>query len=141
LVIGRQESAAPQSGIEWLSLLIGAIGKQHNKSGQVLGFTPKTVTAPRSEAGPSRLLIARLKKGDCGIVVDRFRMHRLDNAHLIRNFCVMRNQITEPHPTFAMLTKRRKTLGHEKLLLPRGHSSQPLPFSDRVRQLSTIQLF
>ena len=82
-----------------------------------------------------------LEKGDGGVVVDRFGVHRVDDAHIIGDLTVMRKDITDPLSTLAVLGEGSKTLGHGERLLPGGHSGETLTLANGVGQFGAIQFF
>ena len=141
LMVGGQETTAPKSGVERLGLIVSAFRQENHKSGQIRRIASQPVTAPRSETWPARLLIAGLKKRDGGIMIDSLGMNRFDHTHIVGNFGMVREEIAEPHPAVTVLSEWRKTFSHQKLLLPRGHTRQPLPLTNRIWQLGSIQRF
>ena len=81
LVIGGQEAAAPEAreqrlvGIQRLRLR-----EHHDERRQVPILAAQAVADPRAHARPARLLAAALDERDRRIVIDRVRVHRLDDA-------------------------------------------------------------
>ena len=140
-MIGRQKGAAPQPRVEWLGLRVGVLVQQHDERRQALALASQAVADPRAETRPARLLMSGLKEGDRRIVVDRFGVHRADDADVVGDLSVPWQQVTDPLAGLAVLSKRHERLGDRKRLLSRRHAGQTLAAPNRIGQLLAIQFF
>src|SRR2546429_546352 len=84
------------------------------------------------------LLEAGLQEGDCRIVVDGFRVDRLDDGNVIHNLRVVGHQFADPATRPSVLAEFENGWRHRKRRLPGGHAGDALPLSHRIGQLRTL---
>ena len=141
LVVARQETGAPEAGVDRLGLMVRVFVQQHHVGRQVGRPRSEAVARPGPQGGSSRLLVAGLKKRDGRVVVDRLGVHRIDDADVVGDLAVVRQQVADPLPGFSVLFKGHERLGRGKALLTRGHAREPLALSNRIGQVLTVELF
>jgi hypothetical protein len=97
LIPGRQETATPLPVCQRLIVRIAAaLRDHHNESGQIAVLASQAISEPCADRGAARKLEASLKESDGGIVIDRFGIHRLDEAQVVRHLGRMRHQLAYP---------------------------------------------
>ena len=119
LIHRRQKAAAPQAVVKRLVFAPTRAKRRHDDiSRQIAVQATETIAEPRADAGPSGELRARLAKRDRWIVIDRFRVHRTDDAQLVGDPRGVRQQLADPRAALSMLrkTKRRGRDGQRGLL-------------------------
>ncbi len=139
LMIAWQERRAPQSRVSGLRLGICVLVQQHYERGKVFADRTKPIARPGADRRATGLLVTGLEERDRRIVIDRFGVHRIDDANVVRDLVVMRQHVADPLTTFAMLSERRNRRSRRKILLSRGHASQPLALANGIGQILTIQ--
>ena len=138
LVLGRQEAAAPEAGVERLIDLAGR--DEHDERRQVLVVAAEPVVNPRAHARPAGDLRAGLEEGDRGVVVDRLGEHRADDAELVDDLGGVRQEIADPGAVRPVLAEPELRTGERQRRLIAGHAGQPLALPHRVRQLLAVAL-
>ena len=132
----RQEPAAPQVSSQRLAAFV--LCDQHNKRRQIGVVLSQAVAQPRSHARTSGDLSPRLQKRDARPVIDRLRVHRIDDAQVVRDAGSVRQQFAEPRTGLAVLSEleRRTDERNGRLiarharesLVPRTESGSCSPF-------------
>ena len=136
LVLRREESRRPEPVIE--GLVIGAPGAkrgQHHIGREIRVGAAQTVAEPGSDAGASRQLVSGLAKRNRGIVVDRFGVHRADQAQIVRHGGDSWHQVAQPGAAFPVLGEVENAWRDGERFLSRGHGGQPLALTDRLREI------
>ena len=132
LVAARQEARAPQARQQALSSRpLAGYRVQHYEGWQVAVGAAETVVHPRAHARAARQLAAGLKERDRRIVIDRFGMHRADQADVVDNRRRMRHQFAQGNPALPM-SLERVLRGHGlKARLMGDHPGHALPLEHR----------
>src|SRR5262245_29808681 len=119
-MLRRQKAASPaprrQSGRSVWNLT-GA--KQDHKGGQVRVLASQAITQPGPETGAPGLLRAGEQVCYRRVVIDRFGMHRANNAQIIDDSADVRQDVTDPGPTGAVLPELNRGRRDGKRLLSR----------------------
>ncbi len=136
LMFRGQKPAAPQSRHQRLAAFV--LGDHHDKRREVGVLAAQAVIQPGPHAGPAGKLRTRLHERHARAVVDRFRVHRLDEANLVGHLRRMRQQFAEPGPALAMLFEPERRTDQRQAGLIAAHPGQPLPFADFLRQLLPV---
>ena len=108
-MVGREESIRPQPRKQSLRIwLAPASGNQDRERRQVVIGEAQAVADPGADAGPARLLAARLHQRDCRIVVDGLGVHRVHDAQFIGDFRrVWQQEATHPSAAVAVLVESK----------------------------------
>ena len=140
LIARRQEPARPQPREERLIGVDGVrLREEHDERRQVLVLAAEPVTEPRAHARTARLLKAGLDERDRRIVIDRFRVHRLDDGDVVHDLCRVRKQFADPRARLTVLRELERRLRDQQLRLPhRLRDALPLP--NGIRNLCALQL-
>ena len=91
-----------------MSLRVGVLVQHHDVSRQIVAFAAQAITEPGTQARSPGLLVTGLKKRDGGVVIDRFGVHRLDDADVVGDLAMKRQQVTNPLARFTVLPKRHE---------------------------------
>ena len=97
LVIGRQKARSPQPreqrliGIQRLRLR-----EHHDERRQIMVLAAQPVADPGAHARTAGLLAAALDERDRRIVIDRVRIHRLDDGNVVHDLGGVRQQFADP---------------------------------------------
>src|SRR5260221_1789314 len=136
LVATRQEPTPPEAREQALIARSTAWnGNEDNERWQVFVFRSQTVIDPGAHAGPARLLTAGLEERDRGVVVDRFGMHRSNQADFVGNLLRVGQQIANPASTLSAVTEPEFAGRNGQTRLAGNHACDALPHSNRVRQV------
>ena len=73
---------------------------------QILVLGAQTISQPRSHAGTSRLQMPDVHHHHRAGMFRRVRMHRMDEAEIIDQFCHVRKNLTDPPAALTILPKR-----------------------------------
>src|SRR5205814_1417814 len=131
LVARGQETAAPQAVVERLVVGIARALRDHGHEGrQVLVLAPQAIREPRPNTWPAGELGTRLEEGDGRIVIDRLRVHRLDEAQFIDDLRGMRQQLTDPGARLTVPCESKAGRSHRKARLGGRHAGQTLATAD-----------
>ena len=84
--------------------------RQHHKRRQIVRFTSKSVSDPRSHAGKSRTNEATVHHEHCRPVQSRLILHRVDKGHVVHVSAHQRKQVTQPATAFPVLAKSPEAL-------------------------------
>ena len=95
LMFGGEEAAAPLTRGDGLGRTTLAGGDQHDEAWQVLGFGAESVGDPGAHARPARDLRAGVHEHVRGVVIDRVRRHRADDADVVGDLADMREELRE----------------------------------------------
>ena len=135
LMLARQKSAAPEARAQRLHVA-DALGDHHDKTRQIRVHAAQPVAHPRTETRSSWLLTSGLEEGDARLVIDRLRVHRVDEAQLFGHAARVRQQLGEIDAVFvvgvAIETKLRGC--DRKARLTTGHGGDALPVANRRRK-------
>ena len=120
LILRGQEAAAPQPVVERLirslPLPCEIITTNAGRSSVSL---PRPYASHDAHAGPARQLDAGLNERDGRIVIDRFGVHRLDEADSSAIFGRVRQQFADPGAGLAVLRELEHRRHHRKARLRR----------------------
>ena len=100
----RQKAAAPHAGEKRLRhRLRTPRRRQHHKGRQVIALAAETIAEPRAKTRKAWHLTSRHDKSARRIVVDRVRVHRLDQSDVIDVFSRVWQQLAHPAPALPLL--------------------------------------
>jgi hypothetical protein len=140
LITGRQEPARPQPRKQRLIRVDGVrLRQQDDKRRQVLVLAAQPVAEPRPHARSAGLLKPGLDECDSRVVIDRFRVHRLDDRDVVDDLRGVRQQFAHPRARLSVLRERIDRAGHRQQRLPH-RLGNPLPLTNGVRDLRALVL-
>ena len=97
LVARREEAARPKPREQRLVGVDGVrLRQEHDERRQRLVLAAETVTEPRAHARPARLLESGLDERDRRIVIDRVRVHRLDDGDVVDDLRRVGQELADP---------------------------------------------
>ena len=110
LVIGGQKAAAPEAREQRLVRIQRLrLREHHDERGQVPILAAQAVADPRAHAGTARLLAAALDERDRRIVIDRVRVHRLDDGDVVDDLGDVRQQLADPRAGLPVLLELERS--------------------------------
>ena len=134
LILRVQEAAAPQPGVERLIALPGR--DQHDERRQIVVHRAEAVGEPGPHRRPAGDLRTGLEERDRRVVIDRLGVHRLDEAHIVDDLAMVRQQIAEPRARLAMLRELEDRAGERNRRLLGRHAGEPLAAADVRRAIA-----
>ena len=138
LILRIQKAAAPQPRVE---RLVGLVRRdEHDERRQVVVHRAQAVRQPRAHRRPAGDLRAGLKERDRRVVVDRLGEHRLDEADVVDDLAMMRQQLAEPRARLAVLGEFEERAGERDRRLLGRHAGEPLAAADVFGQLLAVLL-
>ena len=109
LITRWQESAGPQAREQRLIGVDGvSLRQQDHERRQILIDAPKPVAEPRAHARTARLLKTGLNERDGRVVVDRLRVHRLDDGDVVDDLRGVGQQLAHPRAALAVPGERER---------------------------------
>ena len=93
-MLRRQKSVAPQTSVKGLTITF--LGDQDDEGREIFVVAPKAVINPGTDGWTPRKLLSGLDQGCGRIVVDRFGVHRVNDAEIVRYLGRMWQQTAEP---------------------------------------------
>ena len=140
-MLGREESASPETGVNRLTGVLARSLAEHDHVGrEVFTLTPQSVAEPGPQAGFAQLHGAGIDEGDGGVVIDSLGVHRTHHADLVCDLLGPRQEIGNPGPRGSALPDGSDGLGHWKVLHAGGHAGDPLLTLDLGRKVFSVVL-
>src|SRR5207249_1862406 len=113
LIARGEETAAPQAREKRLVRVEGlGLRDQNHEGRQVLVLAPEAIAHPGSQAGPARLLAARLDECYGWVVIDGIGVHRLDDGDIIGDCGGARQELAQPRARLAVPAELKNGRGH-----------------------------
>ena len=130
-----KKTRPPQPVVERLSRFAGAVGGQGNVGRQIGIVRTQAVTDPGTNAGAPRNNRAGLETGRGRIMVDRFPIHGLDHANIIRHLGEVRHGLPQFDPARSVPFEFQSSGSDRKTCLTRRHGGLALVGIDRLGHL------
>ena len=140
-MVAGQKTAAPQACVKGLGLRIGDFAVEHHKGREIFAGVAESVAGPRAEAGATRLLVAGLEKCDGGVVVDGLGVHRANEAHIVGDFMMPRENVADLCATLAVGAEGGEGLCGGEGFLAGSHAGEALAFANRIGQVLAVEFF
>ena len=138
-MFARQEARLPQPRGNRLHLLLVRWHRyHHHERRHVLVQGAEAVAHPRAEARLARHLVAGLHERDRGFVIDRFGVHRTDDAHVVDHLRFPGEHLGKPRAALAVLGEFEDRRRDREARLPRCHRRQALAVADRFGQVFVV---
>ncbi len=138
LKLAGQKARTPLAARDRLVRFATADAREHNKPGQVVGLRPQSIRDPSSHRRPAADRRAAIHERVGRVVVDLFGDHRADDADVVGDFLVPRQQVADRLPTLAAAAVLEH--GGERPQLLALKLGDGLPFGVRLGHRLTVKL-
>ena len=136
LMGGGQKAAAPEAREDRLARIFPRALRDHrDEGGEVLVLAAEAVARPRAHAGVAGKLIPGVHERDRRVVVDGLGVQRLDEADVVGDCLMVRQQIADPRAVLAAEFARLERGHHRIGALVARHAGEALRAFDRRRDL------
>ena len=108
---------------------------EDNEGGEVLVQAAESVGKPRTHRRLTGHHVAGIRKHIGRLVVDGLRVHRLDDANVVRHLGRVGQDIRNPGAAFPVLLEANRRRGDGETGLARGHARNALAIADGWREV------